>query len=141
VIICGTFIYLAAIADMQQGMWPSGTFLLPTMAVIVVGRELLVTALRSFIEQQGGDFSAQMSGKLKMVLQCIAAGVSLFYLSRNDGVGQQIVRFVSEVTYRSAETWLAVLQWAMIGFIWSAVVMTVWSGVGYVVTAVRLLRS
>ncbi len=90
VIICGTFIYLAAIPDMHRYLWPS-------MAVIVVGRELLVTALRSFIEEQGGDFSAKMSGKLKMVLQCIAAGVSLFYLSRNDAVGQQIVRFVSDL--------------------------------------------
>ena len=41
--------------------------------MVVVGRELLVTALRSFLEQQGADFSAAMSGKLKMVLQCVAA--------------------------------------------------------------------
>ncbi len=134
VIICGTFIYLAAVPEMHDFLWPS-------MAVIVVGRELLVTALRSFIEEQGGDFSAKMSGKLKMVLQCIAAGVSLFYLSTPDAVGQQIVSFVSQITFLSAETWLAVLKAAMIGFIWSAVVMTVWSGVGYVVTAVRLLRA
>ena len=51
------------------------------MVVVIVGRELLVTALRSFIEDRGSDFSAKMSGKLKMVLQCIAAGVCLFYLS------------------------------------------------------------
>ena len=51
------------------------------MVVVIVGRELLVTALRSFIEDRGSDFSAKMSGKLKMVLQCVAAGVCLFYLS------------------------------------------------------------
>ena len=51
------------------------------MAVVVVGRELLVTALRSFMEQQGSDFSAQMAGKLKMVLQCAAAIISLVLLS------------------------------------------------------------
>jgi CDP-diacylglycerol--glycerol-3-phosphate 3-phosphatidyltransferase len=141
VIICGTFIYLAAVPQMRDYLWPS-------LAVVVVGRELLVTALRSFIEEQGGDFSAQMSGKLKMVLQCIAAGVSLFYLSSltSDGasgtlIGQQIVTAVSNLTALSEETWRAVLKWAMIGFIWSAVIMTVWSGVGYIVTAVRLLRA
>ena len=50
------------------------------MVVVIVGRELLVTALRSFIEDRGSDFSAKMSGKLKMVLQCVAAGACLFYL-------------------------------------------------------------
>ena len=125
---------MAAVPAMHEYLWPS-------MAVIVVGRELLVTALRSFIEEQGGDFSAKMSGKLKMVLQCIAAGVSLSYLSTDDAVGQQIVGFVSQITFLSVDTWLSVLKAAMIGFIWSAVVMTVWSGVGYVVTAVRLLRA
>ena len=39
------------------------------MVVVIVGRELLVTALRSFLEDRGSDFSAKMSGKLKMVLQ------------------------------------------------------------------------
>src|SRR5437016_11601425 len=72
IIICGTFIFLAAIP--RSGM-------VPWMAVVVVGRELLVTALRSFLEQQGADFSATLSGKLKMVLQCVAAALSLYVLS------------------------------------------------------------
>src|SRR5262245_45170633 len=135
VIICGTFIYLAAIPDINDYLWPS-------MAVIVVGRELLVTALRSFIEQQGGDFSANMSGKLKMVLQCIAVGVGLFYLSYSQqGTAEQVVRVVSSATAMAEATWVRILEVAMIGFIWSAVVMTVWSGVGYIVAAVRLLRA
>ena len=50
------------------------------MVVVIVGRELLVTALRSFLEERGSDFSANMSGKLKMVLQCVAAGSALVYL-------------------------------------------------------------
>jgi len=140
VIICGTFIYLAAIPAMHPYLWPS-------LAVLVVGRELLVTALRSFIEEQGADFSAQMSGKLKMVLQCIAAGVSLFYLSCDQATGQAIVSLVSRLTHIPEAIWLGpgdrlgVVEWSMIGFIWAAVVMTVWSGVGYIVTAVRLLRA
>ena len=68
----------------------SGTFLFllphpesgvtPWMVVIVLGREMLVTSLRGFLEQQGADFSATASGKLKMFLQCVAATSSLLSL-------------------------------------------------------------
>ena len=70
IIVCGLFIFLAAERDPPSGItaW---------MAVVVVGRELLVTALRGFIEQRGGDFSAKMAGKLKMVFQCVAGGFGL----------------------------------------------------------------
>jgi len=60
IIICGVFIFLAS---------EEGSGIVAWMAVVVVARELLVTALRGFIEQRGGDFSAKMSGKLKMVFQ------------------------------------------------------------------------
>ena len=81
VIVCGTFIFL--VADPKMPTVPAG--LRAWMVVVIVGRELLVTALRSFIEDRGSDFSAKMSGKLKMVLQCIAAGTCLFYLYRYEG--------------------------------------------------------
>ena len=64
------------------------------MVVVIVGRELLVTALRSFIEDRGSDFSAKMSGKLKMVLQCVAAGVCLFYLSYRSAADRDCRRLV-----------------------------------------------
>lgn len=120
VIVCGTFIFLVAVPEMASV--PGG--LRAWMVVVVVGRELLVTALRSFIEDRGSDFSAQMSGKLKMVLQCLAAGVCFFYLSRMaspDGPPEW--------------SW-----WLLVGSIWSAVALTVYSGVVYVRAAVRLLR-
>src|SRR5262249_34472582 len=72
VIICGTYIFLAADPNSGLQAW---------MAVLVLGRELLVTALRSFLEQQGADFSAAISGKLKFILQCTAVGASLVWLS------------------------------------------------------------
>ena len=73
IIICGTFITLVADRGSRVMAW---------MAVVIVGRELLVTALRSFLEQQGRDFSAAFSGKLKMVVQCVAAAacMALLYL-------------------------------------------------------------
>ena len=48
IIICGTFIFLVAEPDF--GQWPAW------MAVVVVGRELLVTALRSYLEGKGPTF-------------------------------------------------------------------------------------
>jgi CDP-diacylglycerol--glycerol-3-phosphate 3-phosphatidyltransferase len=63
IIICGAFIFLVPIANSGVVAW---------MAVVIVGRELLVTALRSYLEGEGADFSANMAGKLKMVVQCLA---------------------------------------------------------------------
>jgi CDP-diacylglycerol---glycerol-3-phosphate 3-phosphatidyltransferase len=113
VIICGTFILLAALPASGLAAW---------MAVVVVARELLVTALRSFLEGEGIDFSAAMSGKLKMVAQCLAAGWSLFRLSYGEATPP---------------------GWVVTGLdvvVWGAVVLTVYSGVEYVFAAVRLLR-
>lgn len=113
IIICGAFIFLAAEPDSGIRAW---------MAVVVVAREMLVTALRGFIEQSGGDFSAKMAGKLKMVFQCVAVGCSLFALA---------------LQQPSLPIWL---HWLLLGSVWLAVLSTIYSGVGYLVAAVRYLR-
>ena len=123
VIVCGTFIFLAAIPAIKA----LHRGLQPWMVVVIVGRELLVTALRSFIEERGSDFSANKSGKLKMVLQCVAAGVCLFYLHDLQATAAQ-----------AAPAWV---WWLLVISVWSAVVLTVYSGVVYVLVAVRLLRA
>lgn len=120
VIVCGTFIFLISIKAIIDVPWGLQAW----MVVVIVGRELLVTALRSFIEDRGSDFSAKMSGKLKMVLQCIAAGACLFYLH-----GKQI-------GYTPDWVW-----WILVVFVWSSVVLTVYSGVVYIMVAIRLLRD
>jgi CDP-diacylglycerol--glycerol-3-phosphate 3-phosphatidyltransferase len=119
VIICGTFIFLLAVPDPRL----RAAGLEAWVVVVIVGRELLITALRSFLEQQGSDFSAAMSGKLKMLAQCIAAGLSLFLLT-----------FPLET---GAPGGLALLT---TGFIWASVILTVYSGVAYIRTAIRLLH-
>jgi CDP-diacylglycerol--glycerol-3-phosphate 3-phosphatidyltransferase len=112
IIICGTFIFLVAVPDSGVEAW---------MAVVIVGRELLVTALRSYLEGEGANFSASMSGKLKMAVQCLAAALSLFAL------------------YHGGDRPVA-LQWALIASIWAAVLLTIYSGVIYIRRAVGLLR-
>jgi CDP-diacylglycerol---glycerol-3-phosphate 3-phosphatidyltransferase len=128
VIVCGTFIFL--VADPTMHSVPGG--LRAWIVVVIVGRELLVTALRSFIEDRGSDFSAKMSGKLKMVLQCIAAGTCLFYLYRYEGTTppQHISECMSDWVW-----------WVLVVFVWSSVVLTVYSGLVYIRTAVRLLQD
>lgn len=117
VIICGTFVFLAAEAHSGIAPW---------MAVVVMGREMLVTGLRSFIEQAGGDFSASFSGKLKMLLQCIAVGASLLALH------------FSLQGSESIPTWLS---WTVTISVWIAMLSTVQSGVEYIFAAARYFRE
>ena len=113
IIICGSFIFLVAVENSGITAW---------MAVVVVGRELLVTALRSYLEGEGADFSANMAGKLKMVLQCAAVLISLYALSQ-------------------LEPRPAWLEWALVLSVWGAVLLTLYSGVAYIQRAVLLLRG
>jgi len=127
VIICGTFTFLVAVPAMSQSPWGLRAW----MVVVILGRELLITALRSFMEKQGSDFSAKLSGKLKMGLQCLAAGLCIYYLSyRTPADGPLAVP--------DAPTWV----WAgMVTTVWLAVLLTAYSGVAYLLAAIRLLRS
>lgn len=86
VIICGAFVFLAAEPESGIAAW---------MAVLVIAREMLVTSLRGFIEQSGGDFSANKPGKWKMVLQCVAVSLSLYGLAQPDLDPLRIARDVS----------------------------------------------
>lgn len=128
VIICGTFILLAADPH-QQRFAHQYIGIAGWMAVIVMGREILVTAIRSHIEQSGGDFSAQWSGKWKMVFQCLAAICALLAMHLTVGAADP----ASELP-----DWL---KWTFASSVWLAVATTIYSGVGYVRAAVVWLRS
>jgi CDP-diacylglycerol---glycerol-3-phosphate 3-phosphatidyltransferase len=130
VIVCGTFIFIMV----APGMLAEPRGLQAWMVVVIVGRELLVTALRSFLEDRGSDFSANLSGKLKMVLQCVAASASLVFLHywRPAGDGAPLESF------HGVPPWI---YWTTIISIWAAVVLTVYSGAIYVWIAYKLLRQ
>jgi len=139
ILICGVFVMLAAEPGSGIAAW---------VAVVVVGRELLVTALRGYMESIGIDFSAKWSGKWKMVLQCVAAVASMFTL-------MQLARFIAtqEVTEdhigRFGEVHLEAiltgpnvwLYWTLVISVWAAVVLTVYSGLVYVLAAAKHLRK
>jgi CDP-diacylglycerol---glycerol-3-phosphate 3-phosphatidyltransferase len=121
IIICGTYIMLAA-EQLDADQWYGIT---GWMAVVVMGREMLVTALRSSIEQAGGDFSAKWSGKWKMVFQCIAVGAAMVCLMYHQSQGK-------------VPPWLF---WTQFLSAWAAVIITVYSGVEYIVAAAKFLRA
>jgi CDP-diacylglycerol---glycerol-3-phosphate 3-phosphatidyltransferase len=114
IIICGTFIMLCAVPNSGIMAW---------MAVVVMGRELLVTTLRSFLEGEGRDFSAQWSGKFKMGFQCAAVIWSLVAL-----------QFSTEELPNWIASGLPIVAWL-------AVLSTVYSGIVYVFAAIRLLNE
>ena len=121
IIVGGTFLFLLD----KNGTAGSGATLnsgvTAWMVIVVIGREMFVSSLRGFLEQQGKDFSASFSGKAKMMLQCVAVTASLLSLSE---------------TLRWA--WLPQLRDCLL---WAAVGMTVWSGLVYVRRAVTLLQE
>jgi CDP-diacylglycerol---glycerol-3-phosphate 3-phosphatidyltransferase len=124
VIVCGTFIFLAVAPAMLAEPWGLRAW----MVAVIVCRELLVTALRSFLEERGSDFSANMSGKLKMVLQSVAAAASLAYLNFRQPL--------ETGGFLPAPDWV---WWLTVLSIWSAVVLTIYSGAVYVGIAWKLL--
>jgi len=91
------------------------------MVIIVIGREMFISSLRGFLEQQGRDFSASLIGKLKMVVQCVAVTAALLSLS-------------PDLNW----TWLPTVR---DGLLWLAVGITIWSGLVYIIRAVRLLNE
>jgi len=108
VIICGAMIALCAVPNSAIAPW---------MATLVVARELLVTSLRGLIEGQGGDFSAKQLGKWKMVAQCGA-----------------IVSVLIELQYTVVPAWL---HWTSIALVWVAILLTVLSGLEYVLLVLK----
>lgn len=130
IIICGTFAFLAAVPPTLDG---SASQVTAWMAVIVLARELLVTALRSFFEEHGADFSAKWSGKWKMVAQCAAVAASLtllWYYGYESGNWHSV-----------AVRPPALAIWSVRLLVWAAVAMTIYSGWVYVQRALAMLRN
>jgi len=113
VLVCGAAILVAD---------PAGP-LLPWMAVVIVVRELVVTAVRAEMEAAGADFSAGWSGKLKMVLQCAAVALVLAARGWPDVTA-------GPIPLATVAGWTA----------WAAVLATAWSGLEYLWAARTLVR-
>jgi CDP-diacylglycerol--glycerol-3-phosphate 3-phosphatidyltransferase len=112
VLICGAFIFLLPVAEARLTAW---------MVTVVVGRELVITGLRSFMESQAASFGADWLGKLKMGLQCAALIAILVVLSWGHSCG-----FLTAV---------------QVGLIYAMLAATALSGLQYLWRALTLLRA
>lgn len=95
----------------------------PWMVVVVLWRELLVTGLRSLAESRGLDFSAGVSGKLKMIVQSAVVPIVMLLIALADPVEQRWSLLVRD------------------GLVWLMVIVTVLSAVPYLMRARTVLRS
>ncbi|MBK7404088.1 MAG: CDP-alcohol phosphatidyltransferase family protein [Phycisphaerales bacterium] len=118
ILVLGAFICLAgpAFAVHNHPELPryqaSGVY--PWMAILILGRELLVTSLRGLVEGEGGDFSAIPIGKAKMVAQSVAIPLILLLLALADWDLHQPARWAIDLTA------------------WATLLITLASGIPYV---------
>jgi CDP-diacylglycerol--glycerol-3-phosphate 3-phosphatidyltransferase len=118
VLISGAFIFLL-------GVPADGSGLRPWMVTVVVARELIITGLRSFLENRNVSFGADWLGKVKMVLQCsalFAIFIALESWKWSDAAGERFTMIRDG------------LIWAMLG-------ATALSGLQYLWRAFLIFRS
>jgi len=120
IIICGAFIFLQKWEASGVTAW---------ITFIILAREMFITSLRTFLEQRGQDFSAKWSGKLKMILQCVAVPACLLSLSTE--FKTWLAPTISESAFLTLRDCL----------LWLAVLITVYSGIEYTWRAARMLSA
>jgi CDP-diacylglycerol--glycerol-3-phosphate 3-phosphatidyltransferase len=126
VLVVGAFVMLAGpqfAFERPDGSHFQVSGVTPWMVVVILGRELLVTSIRAVAEEDGVDFSAGWSGKAKMILQACVIPFILILLG------------ITEV--REGYVWRRVIDVA----VWVTVIVTVISGVPYVVKGLGMARG
>lgn len=116
--------------------------------VIIIGREFIITGLRSVAASEGIVIQAQSIGKLKMWAQCVAI-VALLVAAANGappvsnfGLDYPAFRFWEVEEVRTAFADLAAFQltsndWKVFGYLvgrgalWAAVITSIWSMFDY----------
>ena len=97
------------------------------MAATVIGRELLVTGIRGYVESLGKKFGADWFGKLKTILQCAWLVAVLLYLTvKGQSWATEVERPVELLHF---------------GLLYAMLAATILSGLQYCVKAVVLLRA
>jgi CDP-diacylglycerol--glycerol-3-phosphate 3-phosphatidyltransferase len=129
ILVLGAFIFLAgprfAVPEWVErgGLFTTATGVYPWMVVIILARELLVTAIRGVVESTGVQFGAKAAGKAKMVLQSVTVPVV-------------IVLVVN--LHPSERPWA---MWTCNVLVYLTIVVTVWSGLPYITGLRRLMAE
>jgi CDP-diacylglycerol--glycerol-3-phosphate 3-phosphatidyltransferase len=114
ILVVGSFIFFLAIDPLPK-------IFTAWFAVVVLGREFLVSGIRGAMEAAGIPFPASIWGKIKTAIQNVTVGTALGYA-----------------------TWFPDARWTellTIGLMWATLVATVMSGVTYVLSARKFLGS
>lgn len=125
VLVVGAFMFLAGPAFLAEfkGQHVQLSGVTPWMAVLVLARELLVTSIRGVVEGRGGNFSASFAGKAKMIVQSAAIPTVLLAIALFDVGPGTPARWLIDVT------------------VWVALVVTVLSGLPYVLRGIEALHA
>ncbi|UCD73947.1 MAG: CDP-alcohol phosphatidyltransferase family protein [Phycisphaerales bacterium] len=127
VLILGAFIYLAGPRFVVPEWVARGDFftmatgVYPWMVVVIFARELLVTGIRGVVESMGIAFGSRWSGKAKMIVQSISIPLIIFLA----------------VNCRPSENGWA--MWTCHVLVYATLVITVWSGLPYVLGLRQIL--
>jgi CDP-diacylglycerol--glycerol-3-phosphate 3-phosphatidyltransferase len=117
ILICGAFIFFSSNDFINsvhiKEQYATGVH--PWMAVVLIGREFLITSIRGLAEARGIDFRADWAGKIKMFTQSFAIGAVLVDLALAGQVDW--VRQVRDIS------------------IWTTVIVTVLSATTYCLRA------
>lgn len=114
ILVVGSFIFFLAIDPLPK-------IFTAWFAVVVLGREFLVSGIRGAMEAAGIPFPASIWGKIKTFIQNVTVGTGLGYAA-----------------------WLPTTRWTellTIGLMWATLFATVMSGVTYVLSARKFLGS
>jgi CDP-diacylglycerol--glycerol-3-phosphate 3-phosphatidyltransferase len=118
ILLGSAFIFLIGVDDSAMEAW---------MAAVVIGRELLITGVRGYVESLGKKFGADWGGKLKTILQCLWLLAVLLYLTlRGQSWAEPLVGPVEMLHY---------------GLLYAMLAATVLSGLQYCVKAWNLLKT
>ena len=123
VLMVGLFVALVAM-DILPGLW----FLF--LVLMVLSREFLITGLRLVAASSGVVLAAEKSGKQKTVSQMIAAILLLLAVAIRDDFPNQFPNYISDGLY-----------WVGVGFFILATILTVSSGVMYIVKYGSLFKG
>ena len=104
------------------------------MLAVILAREFLVSGVRTVAASEGIVIAADMSGKIKTVLQMIAVPLLLFVKA----MGYPAFSFIKSGMPESTGEVVSFLAQV---FLWGALIMTVVSGISYVLNNKEVFRQ
>lgn len=118
IMLGGAFIFLIRVSDSSMEPW---------MVAVVIGRELLITGVRGYVESLGKKFGADWFGKLKTILQCAwLLAVLVFLTIKGQSWPESVVGAVEMIHF---------------GLLYAMLAATVLSGLQYCLKAWNLLKA